>query len=49
MPDEHKAVCGWNSDRFMLWAYKTGPKPVTWSKILDSEEYPNRAIGHVWV
>jgi transposase len=25
MPEEHKAVCGWNSDRFLSWAEKTGP------------------------
>ena len=41
MPDEHKAVYGWNSDRFMLWAYKTGPQTRDLvKKILDSEEYP---------
>ena len=25
MPDEHKAVYSWSSDRFLLWADKTGP------------------------
>jgi transposase len=41
MPDEHKAVYGWNSDRFMSWADKTGPQTRNLvKKILESREYP---------
>lgn len=41
MPDEHKAVYGWNPDRFMSWADKTGPQTRNLiKKILESREYP---------
>ena len=41
MPEEHKAVCGWSSDRFLSWAEKTGPNTQELIKhILDSREYP---------
>lgn len=40
MPDEHKAVYGWNTDRFLSWADKTGPQTRNLVKaILDSREY----------
>jgi transposase len=41
MPEEHKAVSGWNSDRFLSWAGKIGPNTRQLIKnILDSREYP---------
>ena len=41
MPDEHKAVYGWSSDRFLLWADKTGPNTREFiKKILETREYP---------
>ena len=41
MPDEHKAVYGWSSDRFLLWAAKSGPHTREFVKeILKSREYP---------
>lgn len=41
MPEEHKAVYGWNSDRFLSWADKTGPNiRELVEKILESREYP---------
>lgn len=41
MPEEHKAVCGWSSERFLSWAEKTGPNTQELIKhILDSREYP---------
>lgn len=41
MPEEHKAVYGWSSERFLSWAEKIGPhtKEVIQS-ILGSREYP---------
>lgn len=41
MPESHKAVTGWNSERYLDWAEKIGP----WTKqliesLLDSREYP---------
>jgi hypothetical protein len=29
MPEEHKAVSGWSSERFLSWAEKTGPHTGT--------------------
>jgi len=41
MPDEHRAVYGWSSDRFLLWADKTGPNTREFiKKVLKSREYP---------
>jgi transposase len=41
MPEAHKAVYGWNPDRFLSWAEKTGPETRKLIKnILDSKEYP---------
>ena len=41
MPEEHKAVSGWNSDRFLSWAAKIGPNTHKLIKnILGSREYP---------
>ena len=44
MPEGHKAVSGWNSDRFLSWAEKTGPNSCELVKrILESREYPVKA------
>lgn len=41
MPDEHKAVCGWSSERFLSWAGKIGFNTQKLIKhILNSREYP---------
>jgi transposase len=41
MPEEHKAVSGWSSDRFLSWAEKIGPDTRELVKnILESREYP---------
>lgn len=41
MPDEHKAVYGWSSDRFLSWADKTGPNTREFiKKILETRKYP---------
>lgn len=41
MPEEHKAVFGWNSERFLSWAEKIGPNTKELIKrILESREYP---------
>lgn len=41
MPEEHKAVSGWSSDRFLSWAEKTGPHTRELIKhILESREHP---------
>ena len=41
MPEEHKAVFGWNSERFLTWAEKIGPNTTKLIKcILESREYP---------
>lgn len=41
MPEEHKAVSGWSSDRFLSWAGKIGPNTHQLIKnILESREYP---------
>jgi len=41
MPDNHKAVYGWSSDRFLSWAEKVGPNTYRLVKrILESREYP---------
>lgn len=41
MPESHKAVTGWNSERYLSWAEKIGPhtKQLV-ASILDSREYP---------
>lgn len=41
MPEGHKAVSGWNSERYLSWAGKTGPYTRELIKhILESREYP---------
>jgi len=41
MPEGHKAVSEWSSDRFLAWAEKTGPCTRELIKrILESREYP---------
>jgi len=41
MPDEHRAVYGWNNERFLSWADRTGPNTRELVKrILESREYP---------
>ena len=41
MPEQHKAVFGWNSERFLSWAEKTGPNTKELIQyILGSREYP---------
>lgn len=40
MPEEHKAVSGWSSDRFLSWAEKVGPYTQEFMKhVLGSREY----------
>lgn len=41
MPEGHKAVAGWSSERFLSWAEKIGPNTRELVKhILGSREYP---------
>ncbi|MBK5653844.1 MAG: IS21 family transposase, partial [Rhizobium sp.] len=41
MPESHKAVTGWNSERYLDWAEKIGPQTKHLiASILDSREYP---------
>jgi len=41
MPEQHKAVFGWNSDRFLSWAEKIGPNTKALIQyLLESREYP---------
>lgn len=41
MPEEHKAVYGWSSDRFLSWAEKIGPNTRKVIKsVLESRDYP---------
>lgn len=41
MPEGHKAVSGWSSERFLSWAEKIGPNTRELIKIiLESREYP---------
>jgi len=41
MPENHKAVCGWSSERYLSWAQKIGPNTRELiSRILESREYP---------
>lgn len=41
MPEAHKAVSGWSSDRFLSWAEKIGPCTREFIKyVLESREYP---------
>jgi len=43
MPEAHKAVAGWSSERFLSWAEKIGPNTREIIKsILDSREFPVR-------
>ena len=40
MPEAHKAVSGWSSERFLSWAEKIGPHTQEFIKhILESREY----------
>lgn len=44
MPEGHKAVSGWSSERFISWAEKTGLNTCELVKrILESREYPVQA------
>jgi len=41
MPESHKAVTGWSSERFLAWAEKIGPNTKQMiAKILDSRDCP---------
>jgi transposase len=41
MPENHKSVYGWSSERFLSWAEKTGPNTREFiGHILESREYP---------
>ena len=41
MPENHKVVCGWSSDRYLSWAQQIGPNTRELiSRILESREYP---------
>jgi hypothetical protein len=41
MPESHKAVTAWNSERYLSWAEKIGPQTKKLiANILDSREYP---------
>lgn len=41
MPENHKTVYGWSSERFLSGAEKTGPHTKKYiSRILESREYP---------
>lgn len=41
MPDEHKAVSGWSTDRFIRWAGKVGPYTKKFIEgVLSSRDYP---------
>ncbi|MDD4803266.1 MAG: hypothetical protein PHF24_10070 [Syntrophomonas sp.] len=41
MPESHKAVTGWSSERYLAWAEKIRPQTKCLiSSILDSREYP---------
>lgn len=41
MPEAHKAVSGWSSERFLSWAEKIGPSTREFIKrVLESREYP---------
>lgn len=41
MPESHRAVTGWSSERFLTWAEKIGPQTKQLiAHILDSREYP---------
>jgi transposase len=41
MPENHKAVYGWSSERFLSWAGKIGPNSREFVKrILESRDYP---------
>jgi len=49
MPDEHKAVYGWSTERFLLWADNIGLNTENLSKgFLKAANIPSRAIGRVW-
>lgn len=41
MPESHKVVTGWSSERFLAWAERIGPntKQII-ARILDSRDYP---------
>jgi len=44
MPDNHKAVSKWNTDRFLAWAAKTGPNTEQFIQLLlESREHPVQA------
>jgi hypothetical protein len=44
MPDNHKAVSKWNTDRFLAWAEKNGPNTKLFIQLLlESREHPVQA------
>jgi|LSQX01.3.fsa_nt_gb transposase len=44
MPEEHKAVSGWSTERFLSWAGEIGPNTREFIKhLLESREYPVQA------
>lgn len=44
MPEEHKIVSGWSTERFLAWADKIGPNTKELIKhVLESREYPIQA------
>jgi len=44
MAEEHRAVSGWSSDRFISWANKVGPDTGAFvRKVLESRNYPVQA------
>ena len=44
MPEEHKVVSGWSTERFLSWAEKAGPNTREFIKrVLESRDYPIQA------
>jgi transposase len=44
MPENHKAVSGWSSHRFIAWAEKIGPNTAKFIKeVLESRQFPVQA------
>lgn len=45
MPDEHRFVNGWDTNRFIKWASKMGkPVEIFIQQLLDSKEHPQQAF-----
>jgi hypothetical protein len=44
MAEEHRAVSGWSSERFISWSSKIGPSTAEFvKKVLESRDYPVQA------